>query len=155
MRSSLNQQARPRVPRARPAGGLRGHEEEGAALSISGVYPFNGFFSKELVYDGALERGGVFYAVAMLGSFLTGASFLKLGHAAFFGRPRMRAEEVKEAPFAMLVPMLGVAGLCIFFGVANHLPIERLVVPAVSRHLEAGQHLGGLAPARVDLVLVT
>ena len=28
-----------------------------AAASISGVPPFNGFFSKELVYDGALERG--------------------------------------------------------------------------------------------------
>jgi hypothetical protein len=30
------------------------------AASISGVPPFNGFFSKELVYDAALERGSYF-----------------------------------------------------------------------------------------------
>ena len=29
-----------------------------SALSISGVPPFNGFFSKELIYDAALERFG-------------------------------------------------------------------------------------------------
>ena len=58
-----------------------------AAASISGVPPFNGFFSKELVYDGALERGWIFYAIALAGSFFTAASFLKLGHAAFFGKP--------------------------------------------------------------------
>jgi len=27
-----------------------------AALAISGAPPFNGFFSKELIYDGALEK---------------------------------------------------------------------------------------------------
>ena len=32
-----------------------------AAASISGVPPFNGFFSKELVYDAALEQRLVFY----------------------------------------------------------------------------------------------
>ena len=56
------------------------------AVSISGVPPFNGFFSKELIYDAALERGTVFYLAAILGTFLTAASFLKLGHAAFLGK---------------------------------------------------------------------
>jgi NADH-quinone oxidoreductase subunit L len=51
------------------------------AASISGVPPFNGFFSKEMVYDGALERGMIFYLAALVGSFFTAASFLKLGHA--------------------------------------------------------------------------
>ncbi|MEI7616144.1 MAG: proton-conducting transporter membrane subunit, partial [Actinomycetota bacterium] len=37
-----------------------------AAASISGVPPFNGFFSKELIYDGALERGLIFYIIAVL-----------------------------------------------------------------------------------------
>jgi NADH:ubiquinone oxidoreductase subunit 5 (subunit L)/multisubunit Na+/H+ antiporter MnhA subunit len=126
-----------------------------AALSISGVYPFNGFFSKELVYDGALERGLVFYLAAAGGSFLTAASFLKLGHAAFYGRPRVGAAEVKEAPFAMLVPMLGIAALCVFFGVANHLPLNELVIPAVAKHVEGGHHLGGLVPATWGLAAIT
>ena len=56
------------------------------ALSISGCPPFNGFFSKELIYDAAKERHIVFYLAALLGTFLTAASFLKLGHAAYFGK---------------------------------------------------------------------
>ena len=40
------------------------------ALSISGVPPFNGFFSKELVYDAALERGFIFYLPQRQGHFL-------------------------------------------------------------------------------------
>ena len=38
-----------------------------AAASISGVPPFNGFFSKEMVYDAALESGWIFYAVPSSG----------------------------------------------------------------------------------------
>ncbi len=41
-----------------------------AAASISGVPPFNGFFSKEFVYDAALNRGPIFYLAAILGTFL-------------------------------------------------------------------------------------
>lgn len=126
-----------------------------AALSISGVYPFNGFFSKELVYDGALERGLISYAAAALGSFFTAASFLKLGHAAFLGACRAPASEVKEAPFAMLVPMVALAALCLLFGVANPLPIHHLVVPAVARHLEPGHHLSGLVPVAWGLAALT
>jgi len=58
------------------------------AASISGVPPLNGFFSKELVYEAALERGWPFYAAALLGSLLTAASFLKLGHAVYLGSAR-------------------------------------------------------------------
>ncbi len=102
------------------------------AASISGVPPFNGFFSKELVYDGALESGWIFYAAALLGSLLTAASFLKLGHAAFLGPRAKEHEGVKEAPWAMLVPMLALASLCILFGVYNPLPIDNLIAPIVA-----------------------
>ena len=71
-----------------------------AAASISGVPPFNGFYSKELVYDAALERGNVFYLAAILGTFLTAASFLKLGHAAFLGKMSEQNENVREASLA-------------------------------------------------------
>ena len=96
-----------------------------AAASISGVPPFNGFFSKEMVYDAALESGWVFYAVALLGSFFTAASFLKLGHAAFFGKRSETNAGVREAPLPMLIPMIVLAGLCVLFGVANSLPLGR------------------------------
>jgi len=128
-----------------------------AAASISGVPPFNGFFSKELVYDGALERGWIFYAAALLGSFLTAASFLKLGHAAFLDKSRAAAvSAIKEAPWTMLVPLLVLAGFCVFFGLLNPIPIEGLILPILNLTPEqtAGQHFSGF-PASAPLVIAT
>jgi NADH-quinone oxidoreductase subunit L len=124
-----------------------------AAASISGVPPFNGFFSKEMVYDAALESGWVFYAVALLGSFFTAASFLKLGHAAFFGK-RSDTREIREAPLPMLIPMIVLAGLCMLFGVANSLPLAGLVQPAVGTAVTGGASFAGF-PASSLLVGLT
>ncbi|MCE1248500.1 MAG: NADH-quinone oxidoreductase subunit L [Firmicutes bacterium] len=123
-----------------------------AAASISGVPPFNGFFSKELVYDGALERGWIFYAAALLGSFLTAASFLKLGHAAYLDKPSGK-QEVKEAPLSMLVPMIVLAFLCVLFGVYNPLPLNNLIQPILGERLE-GHNFAGF-PHSAFLVVMT
>lgn len=99
-----------------------------AALSISGVPPFNGFFSKEMVFDAALESGMAFYIAAVAGAFLTAASFLKLGHSVFFGKPKlpakMQPQDMGEAPGAMLLPMIVLAAFCFFFGVWNSVPLS-------------------------------
>ena len=124
-----------------------------AAASISGVPPFNGFFSKEMVYHAALESGWVFYAVALLGSLFTAASFLKLGHAAFFGK-RPDTREIREAPLPMLIPMIVLAGLCILFGVANSLPLVGLIQPAVGAVVTGGRNFSGF-PASPLLVGLT
>jgi formate hydrogenlyase subunit 3/multisubunit Na+/H+ antiporter MnhD subunit len=131
-----------------------------AALSISGVYPFNGFFSKELVYDGALQRGFIFYAVAVLGSFFTAASFLKLGHAAFFGPRPAEHDRVREAPDTMLAPMVLIAAACIVFGIHNAYPVEELIKPVLPEAMlaeisERHLHLTGLVPGNLTLVLVS
>ena len=68
-----------------------------AALSISGVPPFNGFVSKWMVYQGIIQFGVhssgfiakfwiIFLLAAMFGSALTLASFMKLIHAIFLGQ---------------------------------------------------------------------
>jgi NADH-quinone oxidoreductase subunit L len=121
-----------------------------AALSISGVPPFNGFFSKELVYDAALERGHIFYIAAALGSFFTAASFLKLGHAAFLGKLADENKKVREAPAPMLMVMLTIALVCVLFGVYNYLPIAKLIQPALSSRL-GGHNFYGFPP---NLILV-
>lgn len=123
-----------------------------AAASISGVPPFNGFFSKELVYDGALERGMIFYIAAILGSFLTAASFLKLGHAAFLGKGESKAD-VKEAPVRMLIPMITIAFACVLFGLWNALPLNNLIQPILGARLE-GHNFAGL-PHSALLVIIT
>jgi len=124
------------------------------ALSISGVPPFNGFFSKELVYDGALERGLIFYLAALIGSFLTAASFLKLGHAAFLGKLNRENDNVKEVSWPMLFPMLTLAIFCIFFGLFNALPIDKLIQPVLGERLAEGHKFSGF-PSNMLLVIAT
>lgn len=124
-----------------------------AACSISGVPPFNGFFSKELVYDGALERGLIFYLAAIVGSFFTAASFLKLGHAAFIGKANQHDDELKEAPVVMLIPMVIIACLCVGFGIFNATVIKTFFLPVLGAH--AGEyHFGGM-PQNIVLIVIT
>jgi formate hydrogenlyase subunit 3/multisubunit Na+/H+ antiporter MnhD subunit len=124
------------------------------AASISGVPPFNGFFSKELVYDGALERGVIYYIAALLGSFLTAASFLKLGHSAYLGKLSEEYKEVKEAPLLMLVPMIIIAAVCVLFGVYNALPLNNLIQPILGTTRLEGHSFAGWPP-NILLVLIT
>jgi formate hydrogenlyase subunit 3/multisubunit Na+/H+ antiporter MnhD subunit len=123
-----------------------------AACSISGVPPFNGFFSKELVYDAAMERGVIFYLAAVIGSFFTAASFLKLGHAAYFGQPAGQ-KEVKEAPLPILIPMITLASICVIFGLFNALPINGLIVPLL-KDVHVAHSFAGW-PASKILVLIS
>lgn len=106
-----------------------------AAAAISGVPPMNGFFSKELVYGAAIETNVVLYIVAALGAFFTAASFLKLGHAAYLGKPSEIAKNVKEAPWPMLVPMIVLAAGCILFGVWSALPLREFIEPVLGEKL--------------------
>jgi NADH-quinone oxidoreductase subunit L len=106
-----------------------------AALAISGVPPLNGFFSKELVFDAALQIHVGFYVAALIGAFGTAASFLKLGHSVFFGKPSTASQNAKESPWAMLIPILTLAFFCVLFGVANPLPLQGLVEPVLGSRL--------------------
>jgi NADH-quinone oxidoreductase subunit L len=124
------------------------------AASISGVPPFNGFFSKELIYDGALERGFVFYCIAVIGSFFTAASFLKLGHSVYFGKRSPENQNVKETSFGMLLPMIIIAGGCIFFGLYNAFPLSKLIQPILGAERLEGHTFSGM-PSNIKLVIIT
>ncbi len=103
-----------------------------AAFSISGVPPFNGFVSKWLVYQGMLKGNQViFLVIAIFGSALTLASFIKVLHSVFLGRRPARLEGVKEVGFTMQLPMIFLAILCVLFGVFARYPLERFILPAV------------------------
>ncbi len=103
-----------------------------AALSISGIPPFNGFVSKWLVYQGMLNGGHIiFLVVAIFGSSLTLASFIKVLHSVFWGRRPDGFDRVKEVGFTMQLPMVFLAILCILFGVFASVPLERFIAPIV------------------------
>jgi len=126
-----------------------------AAAAISGIAPLNGFFSKELVYRGTLATGYTwFFLAAELGSFLTLASFLKLGHSVFFGKRPEELKDAKEAPFSALLPMLALAAICVAFGFGGHLPAKLLIGPSlVSLNLVPGE-LAGFHPDKLYFLSV-
>ena len=107
-----------------------------AALSIAGVPPFNGFFSKELVFNAALESNIVFFVIAVLGAFCTAASFLKLGHTVYFGKETATTRNTREAPWPVLVPIVVLAAACVLFGVYNPLPLKGLIEPILGERIE-------------------
>ena len=102
-------------------------------LAISGFPGLNGFFSKELVFDAALESNIAFYIVALVGAAMTAISFLKLGGAAFFGKTELPqgVKHVKEAPVGMTLPALVLALLCVLLGVFNTVAHKLLLTPAL------------------------
>ena len=115
-----------------------------AALSISGIPPLNGFASKWMVYQGIItsgEDGGfawiVWLVVAMLGSALTLASFVKVLHATFLCKPspEIQKAHIEEGSRSMLLPLVVLAGLCVIFGVfAFPLPLDRFIFPVLEQH---------------------
>jgi formate hydrogenlyase subunit 3/multisubunit Na+/H+ antiporter MnhD subunit len=112
------------------------------ALAISGVWPLNGFVSKEMVFHGALDTGYVIFAIAAwVGAIFTFASFLKAGHSVFFGSRSTEIPKVKESPGALVIPILLLALLCITFGVYNKLPLTRFIQPILTGPAEGGAAL--------------
>jgi formate hydrogenlyase subunit 3/multisubunit Na+/H+ antiporter MnhD subunit len=112
------------------------------ALAISGVWPLNGFVSKEMVFHGAVESGYIIFAVAAwVGAIFTFASFLKAGHSVFFGERSKEIPAVKESPAPVFLPILILALLCIGFGVYNKLPLTLFIQPVLQGHAEAGAPL--------------
>ena len=106
-----------------------------AALSISGVPPFNGFVSKEMVFHGAYETGYIIFPIAAwIGAIFTFASFLKLGHSTYFGKPdpEMPVKDVKESGPMVLFPMIVIAFGCVLFGVYSKLPLQRFIEPILA-----------------------
>ena len=110
------------------------------AMSISGIPPLNGFASKWLIYQGIIESGTgtgiadrlwvLWLALAVLGSALTLASFIKFIGGVFLSRRKKAFESIREVPFLMWMPMAILALLCIAFGVfATDYVIPRLFMP--------------------------
>ncbi|MBN2135630.1 MAG: NADH-quinone oxidoreductase subunit L [Acidobacteria bacterium] len=105
-----------------------------AAFSISGIPPLNGFFSKWMIYRGIVEsKGIIFLAVAMFGSALTLASFIKVLHSTFLGAPTEVTKKAKEAPLSMITPMVVLALLCVLFGVFASYPLNNFILPALDK----------------------
>jgi formate hydrogenlyase subunit 3/multisubunit Na+/H+ antiporter MnhD subunit len=128
-----------------------------AALSISGVPPFNGFFSKWMIYQGLIELRMtspywiIWLVAAMFGSALTLASFMKIIHAAFLGQWSESTARAKEVPATMWVPMVLLAALCLIFGVfAYVLPLGFFILPSIKNVV----YFGFFSPTMATFLII-
>ncbi|MBM4141979.1 MAG: NADH/ubiquinone/plastoquinone (complex I) [Lentisphaerae bacterium] len=84
-----------------------------ASMSIAGIPPFNGFWSKLIIVLACVQAGRHGLALAAVAvSLLTLASFLKVQRYAFFEAAKGGTEHVREAPPLMALAMVLLALLC-------------------------------------------
>ncbi len=84
-----------------------------ASLSVAGLPPFNGFFSKLIIIIAAVQASHVGYAIiAVIGSLLTLAYFMKVQRYGFRGNDKIEKPEVKISN-GMKSAMIILAVLCI------------------------------------------
>jgi multicomponent Na+:H+ antiporter subunit D len=101
------------------------------ALSIAGVPPLNGFWSKLIIIVALVQAGHpVFAVVAVLTSVLTLWYYLLIQRKAFFGKLNEKWAGVKEAPFWMTAATVLLALLCVGIGILFASTITTWVQPA-------------------------
>lgn len=101
------------------------------SLSIAGVPPFNGFWSKLIIIVALVQAGHpVFAVVAVLASVLTLWYYLILQRRAFFGKLDEKWAAVKEAPFWMTASTVLLALLCLGIGILFASTVTTWIQPA-------------------------
>ena len=111
-----------------------------AGLSVIGVPPTCGFFSKWYLISGAIQAGNYGFMVALLFSSLVNAVlFFRIIEIAYYepmeshhhaGGPK---ESIIEAPLTMLVPLLIVAVSLIVVGVYSGSIVTTLIAPVLPK----------------------
>lgn len=100
-------------------------------LSIAGIPPFNGFWSKLFIIMGALAAGQTAVAtLAILVSVFTLGYFLIIQRKVFFGHLNEKWRDIREAPAAMSVAVILLAAACLLTGVFFHSVTSGIVEPA-------------------------
>ena len=92
-----------------------------AGLSLAGIFPFSGFWSKEAIIGSAFEEHFyVLYAMALLTVFLTAFYIFRAIFVAFMGEPQTEgAREAVESPGIMTGPMVILAFLAVVSGLVG------------------------------------
>src|SRR5215216_2671442 len=92
-----------------------------AGLSLAGIFPFSGFWSKDAIVVSAFaEHYYVLFVMALLTVFLTAFYIFRAIFVAFMGEPRTEgAREAVESPGIMTVPMVILGFLAVVSGLAG------------------------------------
>ena len=87
------------------------------SMSIAGIPPLNGFWSKLIIIIAAIQAGYFGFAlIAILVSIVTLAYYLKFMGFTFFGKIDTALLRIKEVPLSMRLSMLILAIICVLGG---------------------------------------
>ena len=135
------------------------------AFSLSGIPPFMGFFSKELILDALWESGHlILFAVAVITALFTVFYSFRMVGLTFYGEKsehikRMESEgkHIHEAPAVMWIPLVILAAFSVIGGFlqpyliqyfhlehVSEIPFLQLGIPSIATAIVI---LGGLIPA--------
>ncbi len=88
-----------------------------ASMSLAGLPPFAGFWSKLIIIMAAVQSGHWFYAIfAVVISILTLAYVMKILRYAFLGSISKKLERIREVPAFMRIAMVALAVVCVLGG---------------------------------------
>ncbi len=98
------------------------------ALSLAGIAPLSGFWSKESILSASLQAGGVsliFYALGLVAALMTAFYSIRFVGLIFTGkksnniqRLEEHGERIHEAPSSMWIPYSVLAGATVVIGIA-------------------------------------
>jgi len=119
------------------------------ALAMSGIFPFVGFFSKDLILERVFVGGNVaLWVIGLLTAALTAFYMLRAHFLTFHGKPRYDEQAVHphEAPPVMLWPLRALAALTVVGGVlwisfAGFAPLGDFLAPVFAKEIVVeGEH---------------
>jgi NADH-quinone oxidoreductase subunit L len=109
-----------------------------ACLSIAGIPPFAGFFSKDEILVACYEKSTFIFIVALFVSGLTAFYMFRLYFSVFWGKEQHYHHTPHEAPKVMTIPLMLLAVGAMF---AGFIPFSHFVTSdstAFSTHIEWG-----------------
>ena len=134
------------------------------SLAISGIPPFAGFFSKDMVLIGAFHSGYVLWALSVVAALMTAFYMFRLLFIVFWGNASVAADPkhpVHESPKSMTISMSVLAFLSIAGGLigvpallGGNNRIQSFLAPLFSTSEEILKH-GAVVSESTEILLMT
>jgi len=114
-----------------------------ASMSIAGIPPFNGFWSKLIIIMACIQSRHFFLAgLAVVVSVMTLVYYLKVQRYAFWGELQLTLKDIREVPFAMCFSMILLAFLCTIMGALLLPGVKELFIdPAVNTLVNGREYI--------------
>jgi len=114
-----------------------------ASMSIAGIPPFNGFWSKLIIIMACIQSRHFFLAgLAVVVSVMTLVYYLKVQRYAFWGELQQTLKDIREVPFAMCFSMILLAFLCTIMGALLLPGVKELFIdPAVNTLVNGREYI--------------